>query len=60
MIYAFVSAGAPTTVVNNFSQNSPAQTAGIEKGDKIVKVDQQNIASTTDIQQYLSTTKMNR
>ncbi|MGX4645136.1 RIP metalloprotease RseP [Holzapfeliella sp. JNUCC 80] len=57
MIYAFVSAGAPTTVVNNFSQNSPAQTAGIEKGDKIVKVDQQNIASTTDIQQYLSTTK---
>ena len=46
--------GVVTTTVDDFIENSPAQAAGIEKGDEILKINGQEIADFTDISKVVN------
>lgn len=46
--------GVVTTTVSDFIENSPAQAAGIEKGDEILKINGQEIADFTDISKVVN------
>lgn len=46
--------GVVTTTVDDFIENSPAQAAGIEKGDEILKINDQEIADFTDISKIVN------
>lgn len=46
--------GVVTTTVDDFIENSPAQAAGIEKGDEILKINGQEIADFTDISKIVN------
>lgn len=41
--------GMPTTIINNTTENSPAEMAGILEGDKIIAVDDISIDSWNDV-----------
>ena len=46
--------GVVTTTVDDFIEDSPAQAAGIEKGDEILKINGQEIADFTDISKVVN------
>ena len=46
--------GVVTTRVDDFIEDSPAQAAGIEKGDEILKINGQEIADFTDISKVVN------
>lgn len=46
--------GVVTTTVSDFIEDSPAQAAGIEKGDEILKINGQKIADFTDISKVVN------
>ena len=46
--------GVVTTTVSDFIENSPAQAAGIEKGDEILKINGQKIGDFTDISKVVN------
>lgn len=46
--------GVVTTTVSDFIDDSPAQAAGIEKGDEILKINDQEIADFTDISKVVN------
>lgn len=46
--------GVVTTTVDDFIENSPAQAAGIEKGDEILKINGQEIVDFTDISKVVN------
>lgn len=46
--------GVVTTEVSDFIEDSPAQAAGIEKGDEILKINGQEIADFTDISKVVN------
>lgn len=46
--------GVVTTTVDDFIENSPAQAAGIEKGDEILKINGQEISDFTDISKVVN------
>lgn len=46
--------GVVTTTVSDFIEDSPAQAAGIEKGDEILKINGQEIADFTDISKVVN------
>lgn len=46
--------GVVTTTVSDFIDDSPAQAAGIEKGDEILKINGQEIADFTDISKVVN------
>lgn len=46
--------GVVTTTVDDFIEDSPAQAAGIEKGDEILKINGQEISDFTDISKVVN------
>lgn len=42
--------GVPTTTISQVEENSPAYTAGIQKGDKIISINDKKINSWDDVQ----------
>lgn len=46
--------GVVTTTVSDFIEDSPAQAAGIEKGDEILKINGQEIGDFTDISKVVN------
>lgn len=46
--------GVVTTTVDDFIEDSPAQAAGIEKGDEILKINGQEIGDFTDISKVVN------
>ena len=42
--------GVPTTTISQVEENSPAYTAGIQKGDKILSINDKKINSWDDVQ----------
>lgn len=42
--------GVPTTTISQVEENSPAHTAGIQKGDKILSINDKKINSWDDVQ----------
>lgn len=51
-VYMYI--GSPTTTLNGVVDNSPAQVAGIMAGDKIEKIDGENMKSWEDVTSFLS------
>ena len=45
--------------INKVSKNSGAEKAGLQKGDIIVKIDNQNIATFADLSGYINTKRPN-
>lgn len=46
--------GVVTTIVDDFIEDSPAQAIGIEKGDEILKINDQEITDFTDISKVVN------
>lgn len=46
--------GFPTTVINDFTENSPAYTAGMRSGDKVISIDGAEIKSWDEISKTIS------
>ncbi|MDK2917427.1 MAG: regulator of sigma protease [Candidatus Petromonas sp.] len=52
-----LSLGIPVNVIDKVTENYPAQKAGIHPGDKIIRINEQNINSWEDIVETISKTK---
>lgn len=46
--------GFPTAVINDFTENSPAYTAGMRSGDKVISIDGTEIKSWDEISKTIS------
>src|SRR5699024_12145866 len=51
--------GTPTNIVDEVAKNTPAAQAGLQSGDKIVKIDHHSIDSKSDIDNAVSQIKNN-
>ncbi len=52
--------GAGNNVIDIVETESPLLKAGVKRGDKIIKLDDTEVSSTLDIQQYLNVTRENK
>ena len=52
--------GTPSQIIGQFSDDSMAKAAGLEKGDKIVSIDGKDVGSWTDVGNIISESKRER
>ncbi len=52
--------GMPSQIIGQFSDDSMAKAAGLEKGDKIVSIDGKDVGSWTDVGNIISESKRER
>lgn len=57
---AQVADGKGTNVIDMIETDSPLISAGIKRGDRIIKLDETEVSSTVDIQNYLNVTKTDK
>lgn len=51
--------GVPSTIIDDFSENSPAKLSGMQVGDKIIKINDSNINIFADINDAISVSNDN-